>query len=125
METAEMDAWIECAWFKCCKRFEPGRRSNGAHHTGALYCSRSCQQKAYRHRQSGVTVADAPGAGATVTLAPAPAPQPLAAPSASNARPTIHLPEGAVLSDWKLCLPSDWRTLPDLPIPAFLRRPPS
>ena len=97
-----MDAWIECAWFKCRKRFEPGRRSNGAHHTGALYCSRSCQQKAYRHRQSGVTVADAPGAGATVTLAPAPAPQPLAAPSASNARPTIHLPEGAVLSDWNL-----------------------
>ena len=52
-----MDTWKECAWFKCRKRFEPSRRSNqfrragGAHHDGALYCSRSCQQKAYRLRR--------------------------------------------------------------------------
>ncbi len=52
-----MDTWIECAWFKCRKRFEPGRRASqhyrcgGRHHKGALYCSRACQQKAYRFRR--------------------------------------------------------------------------
>jgi hypothetical protein len=52
-----LDTWKECAWLKCRKRFEPSRRSNqfrragGAHHDGALYCSRSCQQKAYRLRR--------------------------------------------------------------------------
>jgi hypothetical protein len=59
-----MDTWKECAWFQCRKRFEPGRRINqhrragGEHHKGALYCSRACQQKAYRLRR---------GAPATVT----------------------------------------------------------
>jgi hypothetical protein len=54
-----MDTWIECAWFQCRKRFEPGRRANqhrhagGEHHQGALYCSRACQQKAYRLRRNG------------------------------------------------------------------------
>jgi hypothetical protein len=52
-----MDTWKECAWFKCSKRFEPGRHANqhrnagGRQHDGALYCSRSCQQKAYRLRR--------------------------------------------------------------------------
>jgi len=78
-----MDTWKECAWFKCSKRFEPGRRTNqhrragGDHHQGALYCSRACQQKAYRLRR-GATVTPAPvdsakttkgtNAHATVTL---------------------------------------------------------
>jgi hypothetical protein len=67
-----MDSWIECAWFQCRKRFEPNRRSNqfrhagGSHHAGALYCSRSCQQKAYRQRHATVT----PDDGASVTKTP-------------------------------------------------------
>jgi len=51
-----METWKECGWAPCGKRFEPGRRNNqhlrasGRHHSGAVYCSRSCQQKAYRWR---------------------------------------------------------------------------
>jgi hypothetical protein len=51
-----METWKECGWAQCRKRFVPTRRSNqhhranGAHHEGAVYCSRSCQQKAYRWR---------------------------------------------------------------------------
>jgi hypothetical protein len=53
---AAMDAWRQCAWFKCRRRFEPSRRTNqhrragGQRHEGALYCSRPCRQKAYRLR---------------------------------------------------------------------------
>jgi hypothetical protein len=73
----EFATWRECAWFKCRKRFEPGkytnqhRRGGGRHHRGALYCSRSCQQKAYRLRrdtaatEGGATVTT--DSGATVT----------------------------------------------------------
>jgi hypothetical protein len=58
-----MDSWIECAWFQCRKRFEPGRAQNQFHragnkaHKGARYCCRSCQQKAYRLRRATVTQA--------------------------------------------------------------------
>jgi hypothetical protein len=67
-----MDSWIECAWFGCRKRFEPARRSNQFRnpdndpHEGALYCSRACQQKAYRHRRRGSAIVTREGA-ATVT----------------------------------------------------------
>jgi hypothetical protein len=56
-----MDTWIECAWFKCRKRFEPSKRSNrfyradGPSHEGAVYCSPACKQKAYRLRSRTVT----------------------------------------------------------------------
>jgi len=61
-----VDTWKECAWFKCHKRFEPGRRANqhrnagGRQHDGALYCSRSCQQKAYRLRARATVTREAP-----------------------------------------------------------------
>jgi hypothetical protein len=63
-----MDSWRECAWFKCRKRFEPGRRANQHHHAnadthdGALYCSNPCRQKAYRlrRRARSATVTPAP-----------------------------------------------------------------
>jgi hypothetical protein len=62
---------IVCGWPECGKQFEPGRRSNqhsagDRHHEGALYCSRACQQKAYRHRRATVTQ-QAASAAATVT----------------------------------------------------------
>ena len=37
-------------------------------------------------------------------------------------RRSVSAPDGYVVSDWKPCLPSDHATLPDLTIPAFLRR---
>jgi hypothetical protein len=40
------------------------------------------------------------------------------------AKQVEHVRQDAAPSDWKPCLPSDWRTLPDLPIPNFLRRIP-
>jgi len=70
-----MMQWIECAWFKCRKRFEPGRRSNqshragGAHHEGARYCSRSCQQKAYRLRRDSGSATVTPAPEGTTTHA--------------------------------------------------------
>jgi hypothetical protein len=65
--------WKECAWFKCRKRFEPARRTNqhfrigGRHHEGALYCSRACQQKAYRLRRKNDGATVTKDGGATVT----------------------------------------------------------
>jgi hypothetical protein len=47
---------MKCGWGACGKLFEPNRYSNqhhkphGRHHERAIYCSRSCQQKAYRWR---------------------------------------------------------------------------
>ena len=71
-----MDTWKECAWFKCSKRFEPSRRSNqfqcadGLHHEGALYCSRSCQQKAYRLRRDTERATVTQNEAETVTKCP-------------------------------------------------------
>src|SRR5262249_45061109 len=65
---------------KCRKRFEPGRRANqfrhggGSHHDGRLYCSRSCQQKAYRQRRAGASATVTPNrncAPAIVSKGPA------------------------------------------------------
>ena len=67
--------WVECAWFKCRQRFKPGRRSNqsrragGAHHEGARYCSRSCQQKAYRLRRDTGSATVTPASEGTTTHA--------------------------------------------------------
>ena len=68
-----MDTWKECAWFKCRKRFEPSKRSNrfyradGPHHEGRLYCSRSCQQRAYRLRNSRTVTPEGTDTLRTVT----------------------------------------------------------
>jgi hypothetical protein len=53
-----METWKECGWGKCGKRFEPAKYNNQhrgpdskhKRHKGAIYCSRGCQQKAYRWR---------------------------------------------------------------------------
>ena len=68
--------WVECAWFKCRQRFKPGRRSNqsrragGAHHEGARYCSRSCQQKAYRLRRDTGSATVTPASEGTLPTQP-------------------------------------------------------
>jgi hypothetical protein len=174
-----MDTWKECAWFQCRKRFEPSKRSNrfyradGPHHEGRTYCSRSCQQKAYRLRRNSRTVT--PEGTDTLRTVTRPSerienkrefstknghsrpPKVVAGPAekyserslraaampldpataeyqrqANNAdriraetawgRRSVSAPDGYVVSDWKPCLPSDHATLPDLTIPAFLRR---
>jgi hypothetical protein len=51
-----VETWKECGWGKCGKRFEPAQRANqhrrggGRRHSGAVYCSRACRQKAYLWR---------------------------------------------------------------------------
>jgi hypothetical protein len=91
-----MQSWLECGWFSCAKRFEPGRRANrfgradGRRHEGALYCSPACRQAVYRFRRDGGsrtvtndsrtvtldvrTVTAAPAVSRTVTRPPAPPP---------------------------------------------------
>jgi hypothetical protein len=129
-----MDTWTECAWFNCRKRFEPSRRSNqfhhagGIHHAGALYCSPGCKQKAYRFRRdtADATVTKTPERTTTQATVTRPAQhiEYIGGFSAKNDHPrlTFQLPAGYVYPDWQSCLPSDWQSLPDLPIPAFLRR---
>jgi hypothetical protein len=118
----KMDTWKECAWFKCRIRFEPSRRANqrrgagGQHHDGALYCSRSCQQKAYRLRRD----AAAKDGAATVTKQ-----RRGTYPHATVTRPQQHIenievfstkndharPSNVVPSDWKPWPPSVWRPI--------------
>jgi hypothetical protein len=135
------DTWKECGWAPCRKRFEPRRRSNqyrhagGAQHGGAVYCSRGCQQKAYRWRlQASQNSAPCTTTQATVTRGSEPI-ENIVRFSTKNehARPVISLLDGYARSDWKPCWPghpSGWQPVIDLAatpgdgldIPGFLGR---
>jgi hypothetical protein len=133
-----MDTWIECGWTSCRKRFEPGRRGNqhrradGPQHRGAVYCSRACQQKAYRWRLEA-SQKTCPGTTpqATVTRGSEHI-ENLEVFSTKNEhpRPSIPLQDGYVRSRWEPWPPSIWGPIVDRPlephddlsIPAFLRQ---
>jgi hypothetical protein len=120
-----MDTWIECAWFQCRKRFEPNRytnqfyRADGRYHEGRKYCSRSCQQKAYRLRKDSVTIAEGITTQGTVTR-----PKDIIETKQEfftkidHARPQIQLSEGYVYSDWQPWPPSKWQPIGKIPLPS-------
>ena len=133
-----MDTWTECAWFKCRKRFEPNRyanqyyRADGRHHEGRRYCSRSCQQKAYRLRRDKCDDCKDTITQGTVTRPQHRTENIEVAPTKNDhARRSFVLPVGYAYSDWQPWPPSRWQPIgstpraadtDDLSIPDFLRR---
>jgi hypothetical protein len=114
-----MDTWKECGWAQCRKRFEPSRRSNqhrhagGNHHEGAVYCSRSCQQKAYRWRvQASRKAVSGTTTHATVTpLKNAQCFQGPAKAKNAHARPLFATADGEIIPDskWPKMYRVKWR----------------
>jgi hypothetical protein len=121
-----MDTWKGCAWFQCNKRFEPARHANqhrhagGQLHDGALYCSRACQQKAYRLRRDGgsATVTPSPveaaktpaGTEVHATVTPTKISKPfhkVTVPKNGHARQPLSTRAGKILPDAKW--PGMWR----------------
>ena len=133
--TAMMETWKECGWAPCGKRFEPGRRNNqhlrasGRHHSGAVYCSRSCQQKAYRWRVE----ASRKAVSGTITHATVTRPfqnienAERFSTKNDHARPAFSLSAGYVYSDWQPSWQPHWPSpcSDDLSIPDFLKREPA
>jgi len=135
--------WIECAWFKCRKRFEPSKHSNqyyradARHHEDARYCSGACKQKAYRLRRKLGNVAPVTReAEGTVVRAPVTHPEHstekigLFSTKNDHPRRSYALREGYVYSDWQPWPPSKWQPIglmprlatDDLSISDFIRR---
>jgi hypothetical protein len=131
-----------CEWPPCGKPFEPKRQANRR----SRYCSPACRLKAHRaHRVRETNISRSTAqdvrfkpsqAAPAVTVGPVSDQTPsqivastrqlepqeavtLTTP-ATVRRTAAQLPQGAIISDWKPCLPSDWESLPDLPIPDFL-----
>ena len=127
-----METWKECGWAPCGKRFEPGRRNNqhlrasGRHHSGAVYCSRSCQQKAYRWRvEASRKAVSGTTTHATVTR-PFQNIENTERFSTKNehSRSSFQLPDSYVPSNWEPSWQPHWPSpsSDDLSIPEFLKR---
>lgn len=91
--------------------------------TTTVYCSRGCQQNAYRWRlQASQITPSGSTTQATVTRGLEPIENTkVFRTKDGHARPTIPLPAGYVFSNWEPCSPRS-PILDDLSIPAFLRR---
>jgi hypothetical protein len=125
-----METWIECAWFKCRKRFEPGRRANqfyradGRHHGGALYCCNAHRQMAYRFRRDNDSASVTKSPAVTTTHATVTRTSGVIENIAEiqtkngHARRTYVLPDGYVFSDWRPSWQPHWpQPANDLSIP--------
>jgi hypothetical protein len=113
------DGRRKCGWAKCPNRFEPARRSNqhqragGDHHEGAVYCSRSCQQKAYRWRVQASRKAVS-GTTTHATVTPPKNAQCFQGPARAknaHARPPFATPDGEIIADskWPKMYRVKWR----------------
>src|SRR5262249_48569503 len=107
-----------CEWLPCGKQFEPRRQANRR----SRYCSATCRLKAHRSRRMIVSRTPVGTLPQYDRFRRSSEPQAAAHHVLKPNRASFELPAGYVYSDWQPCLPSDWRTLSDLPIPDFLKR---